>query len=147
MSEPTRVYTPGKAAEELGITTQSLRRYAQHYAEVFSEVPQHAGQRVFTEEIVEHLAVAQALQQGGKAPSIRAGLEMVRDGAPTDALERQEGPTFEAAVLERLERLTAAVERLTEENRVLHAQLRALEPPKEPSEGQPKRRPWWRWWG
>ncbi len=128
MSEPTRIYTPGEAADTLGVTTQSLRRYAQDYAGVFDEVPQHAGQRVFDDLIVERLTAAQALQQGNKAPSIRAALELVRDGSASGVLERLEQPSFEEAVLDRLERLTQAVERLQEENRVLHGALQALEP-------------------
>jgi DNA-binding transcriptional MerR regulator len=130
MTQPTRVFSPGEAASTLGVTTQSLRRYAQYYGEVFDEVPQHAGQRVFTEEIVERLAAAQALQQANKAPSIKAALELVRNGA-SEALERLEQPSFEAAVLDRLEQLTAAVARLQEGNRALAEQLRALEPPKD----------------
>ncbi len=134
MTQPTRIYTPGEAADALGVTTQSLRRYAQYYAEVFAEVPQHAGQRVFTGEIVERLAAAQVLQQGNKAPSIKAALELVRYGDASEVLERLEQPSFEEAVLDRLERLTKAVEGLQEHNRVLQEQLRALEAPAQEKE-------------
>ena len=84
---------------------------------------------MFTGEIVERLAAIQVLQQGSKGPSIKAALELVREGDASEVLERLEQLSFEEALCWRLERLTKAVEGLQEHNRVLQEQLRALEAP------------------
>lgn len=121
-----RVYTPGQAAAVLGVTTQSLRRYADDYAEVFEPVVQHGKQRVFDDLILNRLRSAQGLQQQGVAGSIKAGLEMVRDGtSDIDGIALPAATPFEQLVLERLDALAEMVVQLSEENRVLQRNLTA----------------------
>ncbi len=147
MQQPTRVYTPGEAAAELGVTTQSLRRYAQHYAKVFEPVAQHAKQRVFTDEVVTRLRTAQALQQANRAPSIKAGLELIRDG-----LAEAQGLATGREDADPIRVLADTVRALTEEIAALRAtveaqgeQVKALGAPKD--EQPAPRRPWWKVWG
>jgi DNA-binding transcriptional MerR regulator len=131
MESSGRVYTPGQAAQVLGVTTQTLRRYAEDYGEVFEPVIQHGRQRVFDDAFVARLQQAQAMQQANTAPSIRVALELVRDGLPlSEVITRPEQPPFEQAVLERLNALAEMVTQLGEENRVLNRRLNELEPPK-----------------
>ncbi len=132
MESAVRIFTPGEAAKELGVTTQSLRRYAEAYGDVFNEIPQHAGQRVFDDLFVTRLQAAQVLQHANKAPSIRAALEIVRDTSEAgDVLAEVTQPPFEQLVLERLETLAQMVMQLQEENRALREGLRQLEAPKD----------------
>lgn len=133
--EPSgRVYTPGQAAAVLGVTTQSLRRYADDYGEVFEPILKYGKERVFDDLIVERLRNAQALQQQGSAASIKAALEMIRDGkTASDALLLPTAATpFEGAVLERLDALAKMLVQLSNENKVLQERLTAALPPGEP---------------
>ena len=170
------IYTPGEAAKLLDVTTQTLRRYAEDYAEVFEPVVQKGRQREFDALFVARLRQAQELQQANKAPSIRVGLERVRDGiAPEELSEHLAQTPFEQTVLKQLQALAEMVKQSAEENRALREENRALnnrvkqlEAPHVDSEGEAKRmnryllgelerrrlegehqaqrRPWWRWW-
>lgn len=128
--EPSgRVYTPGQAAQVLEVTTQTLRRYADDYGEVFEPVLQHGRQRVFDDLFVVRLQQAQALQQANSAPSIRVALEFVRDGSGAgEAVAHSGQPPFEREVLEKLSALAEMVAHLANENRELQGRLNQLEP-------------------
>lgn len=132
MEQTGRIYSPGQAAQVLGVTTQTLRRYAEDYAKVFEPITQHGRQRVFDDLFVERLRRAQALQTQNLVPSILAGLERVRDGDPeTEDLATPEQTPFERAVLERLNALAEMVVQLGEQNRVLQGRLQQLEAPRD----------------
>lgn len=166
------IYTPGQAAQLLGVTTQTLRRYAEDYAEVFEPVVQQGRQRVFDDVFVARLNQAQAMQQANMVPSIRVGLERVRDGVLADELiEGTAQPPFEQVVLEQLRALAEMVRQLGEENRTLTDRLKQIEAPSEnvgreaeleqmnryllgelerrrlEGEQRVPQRPWWRLWG
>lgn len=128
--EPSgRVYTPGQAAQVLEVTTQTLRRYADDYGDVFEPVIQHGRQRVFDDLFVARLQQAQALQQANTAPSIRVALEFVRDGGGGgEAVAHPGQPPFESEVLEKLGALAEMVAHLADENRALQGRLTQLEP-------------------
>jgi DNA-binding transcriptional MerR regulator len=132
-----RVYTPGEAARELDITTQSLRRYAQAYAEVFEPVAQHAKQRVFTDEVVERLRTAQALQQANRAPSIREALELVKQGvADTEVIEQAvQHPDPVMVLAETVRALQAEIVALRQTVEAQSEQLKALTPPTDTTSG------------
>lgn len=177
MDAAMRVYTPGEAAQTLGITTNTLRRYAEDYTDVFEAIPQRGRQRVFDDSILERLRTAQALQHANRAPSVLAALEMVRDGLESpDDLATPKPPPFEEAVLNRLAVLAEMVTQLHAENTALHDRLNVFEAPRENTEkraaleaenadlrqrniallGELERRrtktvtpqrPWWRVWG
>lgn len=131
--EPSgRVYTPGQAAQVLEVTTQTLRRYADDYGEVFEPVSQHGRQRVFDDVFITRLRQAQTLQQANTAPSIRVALEFIRDGTPAGEIVVHPGqPPFEQAVLERLSALAEMITHLADDNRALQGRLNQLEPPRE----------------
>lgn len=131
--EPSgRVYAPGQAAQVLEVTTQTLRRYADDYGEVFEPVSQHGRQRVFDDVFIARLRQAQTLQQANTAPSIRVALEFIRDGTPAGETVAHPGPPpFEQVVLEGLSALAEMVARLSEENKALQGRLNQLEAPRE----------------
>lgn len=172
MEDAQTVYTPGEAARLLGVTTQTLRRYAEDYGEVFEPVVQQGRQRAFDSVFVARMHQAQVMQQANKAQSIRAALELVRDGTTSAELsEHPTQPPFEQAVLEQLRALGEMVVQLSEDNKALRVQVKQLEAPREGSNSEPEtarmnryllgelerrraeadqrqqRRPWWQFWG
>jgi hypothetical protein len=125
---------------------------------------------VFTDEVLDRLRAAQALQQMHRAPSIKVALERVRDGLSESLAPRQ--PTFEEAVIARLELLAEVVKRLEAENTAIRAQLMLEATPLQQDERQElddlrrrvtylqgelerrdgnkqafPQRPWWKFWG
>lgn len=131
--EPSgRVYTPGQAAQVLEVTTQTLRRYADDYGEVFGPVIQRGRQRMFDDIFINRLGQAQVLQQTNAAPSIRVALEFIRDRTPAgEAIAHPDQPPFEQTVLEKLNALAEMVTHLSAENRALHRRLNQLEAPRD----------------
>lgn len=171
MDDVQTVYTPGEAARILGVTTQSLRRYADDYGAVFEPVVQRGKQREFDDTFIARLRQAQVLQQANKVPSILVGLERLRDGIATGEVAEHPTPQtpFEQAVLEQLRALGEMVVQLSEDNKVLRAQVRQLETSRESNETETarmnkyllgelerhrveaeqktQRRSWWQVWG
>ena len=104
-----------KAARALGLSTAGLRRNAQAYEAVFGRIARDNGGRVYSDEVLGRLKAARALRKSGRAPSLEAALERVReDLRGAYGPSRSTGSSFEAEVTARLDALTTAVERLTE---------------------------------
>ncbi len=128
---------PTTAAEVLGVSTATLRRYAQAWEKAFGPLPRApGGGRLWPSTALARLAAARDLA--------------LRDGIPLEeALLRVEGepplvatPRPEEEVPALLRTLVAKVEALEEE---IQALTRAIETLKKAQ--APKRRPWWRFWG
>jgi hypothetical protein len=88
---------------------------------------------VFTDEVVTRLRAAQALQQANRAPSIKAGLELIRDG-----LAEAQGLATGREDADPIRVLADTVRALTEEITALRAtveaqgeQVKALGAPKD----------------
>jgi predicted RNase H-like nuclease (RuvC/YqgF family) len=84
------------------------------------------------------------LHQDGKAVSLELALELIAkgDAEVSTVLTRANGPTFEEAVIARLEALTRAVEAQTDrikaleaENAAMYGKLKALTPPSDTQPG------------
>ena len=104
-----------KAARALGLSTAGLRRNAQAYEAVFGRIARDNGGRVYSDEVLGRLKAARALQKSGRAASLEAALERVReDLRGAYGPSRSSDSSFEAEVTARLDALTTAVERLTE---------------------------------
>lgn len=82
MGERLPGLSPGAAAEVLGVSPQTLRRYAGFYEAVYGPVPRRDRQRLFTEEVLGRLRAAQVLVASGQAGGIKGGLEILKDGPP-----------------------------------------------------------------
>lgn len=156
-------------AERLGVTTAGLRRLADIYDTVYPPIKRDAKQnrrRVWTYEAISRLERARQLVQEDRARSIKAALELARDGteiprvtlaAPSQQVTQD---ALLVALLEHVQRLEARMEtmqhqleapkgettRETELERMNAYLLGELER-RSNLEMQAPRRPWWRWWG
>ncbi len=160
------VLTPGQAAEEMGVSDVTLRRYARAYERVFDDLKPDKGGRLFSGQVLDRLTAAKAMQESGQAVSLEQALLMLREGveAPTPArveagvqdlsedargslatLLRDELRTIireELAEARRLEGPTAEVEELRRMNAYLKGELERRDEEKAAEVG----RPWWKWW-
>ena len=123
------LYAPAEAERQLGVKGSTLRNYAKAYEQVFEPLPRGGrGERLWSVEALERLSAARTLHQDGKAVSLELALELIArgDAEVSTVLTRANEPTFEEAVISRLEALTRAVEALQGENIQLREQLKAL---------------------
>lgn len=96
MTERVSGLAPGAAADALGVSPQTLRRYAGHYERVHGPLPRRDGQRLLTHEALERLRAAQALVQSGQATAFRAALLRLEHGPPPEAAFPAAPPTGDA---------------------------------------------------
>jgi DNA-binding transcriptional MerR regulator len=134
-------FLPATAAKTLGVSTATLRRYAQAWEKAIGPLPRAArGGRLWPKSALARLAAARELAQR-KGLLLEEALLRVEGEAPllvATAHPEEETPALLREVLARVEALEGEVRALKEENAHLREALRALEPP--------KRRPWWRLW-
>jgi DNA-binding transcriptional MerR regulator len=134
-------FLPATAAKTLGVSTATLRRYAQAWEATIGPLPRAArGGRLWPKSALARLAAARELAQR-KGLLLEEALLRVEGEAPllvATTRPEEETPALLQEVLDRVEALEGEVRALKEENARLREALRALEPP--------KRRPWWRLW-
>jgi DNA-binding transcriptional MerR regulator len=127
---------PTTAAEALGVSTATLRRYAYAWEAVFDPLPRApGGGRLWPKAALARLKAARELAQREDLPLEEALLRV--EGEPplvaTPRPEEEETPAL-------LRKLVAKVEALEEEVRAL---TRAIETLKK---AQAPKKPWWRFW-
>ncbi len=128
------LFFPTTAAEVLGVSTATLRRYAQAWEKVIGPLPRApGGGRLWPRAALARLAAARDLAQRENLP-LEEALLRVEGEPPLVATARPEG---EALAL--LRTLVAKVEALEEE---IQALKRAIETLKK----QAPKKPWWRLW-
>ena len=132
-STTIEVYPPAEAARQLAVSATTQRRMARVYEDVCGDLPRNdRGDRLWTREALEYIASARELHRMGQAVSIEAALQTVTRGeAETgQAVDRSAGVTAEPweRILEELQALRGAVERLTADNKALREELKALPP-------------------
>jgi DNA-binding transcriptional MerR regulator len=136
MGQPEELLFPSLAAEALGVSPPTLRRYAQAWEKAFGPLPRApGGGRLWPRPALARLAAARELAQREGIP-LEEALLRVEGEPPPVATAR---PEEEAPAL--LRRLVAKVEALEEEVRAL---TRAIETLKK---AQAPKKPWWRVWG
>ena len=141
MGQPEELLFPALAAEALGVSPATLRRYAQAWEKAFGPLPRApGGGRLWPRPTLARLKAARELAQREGLP-LEEALLRVEGEAPLVATARSEEEALALLreVVARMEALEGEVRALREENARLREALRALEPP--------KRRPWWRFWG
>jgi len=141
MGQPEELLFPALAAEALGVSLATLRRYAQAWEKAFGPLPRApGGGRLWPRPALARLKAARELAQREGLP-LEEALLRVEGEAPLVATARpeEEALALLREVVARMEALEGEVRALKEENARLREALRALEPP--------KRRPWWRFWG
>jgi len=141
MGRPEELLFPALAAEALGVSPATLRRYAQAWEKAFGPLPRApGGGRLWPRAALARLKAARELAQREGLP-LEEALLRVEGEAPLVATARpeEEALALLREVVARMEALEGEVWALKEENARLREALRALEPP--------KRRPWWRFWG
>jgi len=141
MGQPEELLFPALAAEALGVSPATLRRYAQAWEKAFGPLPRApGGGRLWPRPALARLQAARELAQREGIP-LEEALLRVEGEAPLAAPARpeEEALALLREALARLEGLEAEVKALREENARLREALKALEPP--------RRRPWWRFWG
>jgi len=141
MGQPEELLFPALAAEALGVSPATLRRYAQAWEKAFGPLPRApGGGRLWPRPALARLKVARELAQREGLP-LEEALLRVEGEAPLVATARpeEEALALLRELVARMEALEGEVRALKEENARLREALRALEPP--------KRRPWWRFWG
>jgi DNA-binding transcriptional MerR regulator len=141
MGQPEELLPPTLAAEALGVSPATLRRYAKAWEKVFGPLPRApGGGRLWPRPALARLKAARELAQREGLP-LEEALLRVEGEAPlvATAHPKEEALALLREVVARMEALEGEVRALKEENARLREALRALEPP--------KRRPWWRFWG
>ncbi len=132
MGQPEELLFPALAAEALGVSPATLRRYAQAWEKAFGPLPRApGGGRLWPRPALARLKAARELAQ-------REGLPL-EEALVATAHPEEEALALLREVVARMEALEGEVRALREENARLREALRALEPP--------RRRPWWRFWG
>ena len=114
------------------------------YEAVSGDLPREGSMRLYPEEAVERLEAARTLRDQGGLSSLEAALQALASGQlePNDVQPLAQVSDADRTLLELREEvrsLTRAVGTLIEQNRVLHEQMKALEPAR-----SPKR--WWQIW-
>ncbi len=126
---------PTTAAEVLGVSTATLRRYAYAWEAVIGPLPRApGGGRLWPRSALARLAAARELAWREGLPLEEALLRVEGEPPPLVATPR---PEEEALAL--LRQVLARVEALEEEVRAL---TRAIETLKK----QAPKKPWWRFW-
>lgn len=124
-----QMFTPGAAAQRLGISGSALRRLAVAYVEVFGELPEAAGGgRLWPVAAVERLERARGLMAAGRARSVKDGLQTLEQaGDEPPVISVSSGR--EVQLLEYIASRLEGVERLEQEIGELRrevGELRAL---------------------
>ena len=125
---------PAEAMKRLDVADSTLRNYAKAYEAVFGPLGRGSrNERLWPIEAVERLSAAKALVDEGVAASIEAALGLQAGGevSTSEVLSHATNPSFEEAVVARLETLTEEIRTLRQENSEVRQQLKALEAPKE----------------
>jgi DNA-binding transcriptional MerR regulator len=138
MGQPEELLFPALAAEALGVSPATLRRYAQAWEKAFGPLPRApGGGRLWPRAALARLKAARELAQREGLP-LEEALLRVEGEAPLVATARpeEEALALLREVVARMEALEVEVRALREENARLREALRALEPP--------RRRPWWK---
>jgi DNA-binding transcriptional MerR regulator len=138
MGRPEELLFPALAAEALGVSPATLRRYAQAWEKAFGPLPRApGGGRLWPHPALARLKAARELAQREGLP-LEEALLRVEGEAPLVATARpeEEALALLREVVARMEALEVEVRALREENARLREALRALEPP--------RRRPWWK---
>ena len=141
MGQPEELLFPALAAEALGVSPATLRRYAQAWEKAFGPLPRApGGGRLWPRPALARLKAARELAQREGLP-LEEALLRVEGEAPLVATVRpeEEALALLRELVARMEALEGEVRALKEENARLREALRALEPP--------KRWTWWRFWG
>ena len=167
------VFPPAEAMKQLDVADSTLRNYAKAYEGVFEPLPRGPrNERLWSAQALERLSAAKSLMDEGVAASVEAALRLQAGGdiSTEEVLTRAASPSFEAAVVARLESLTEEMRALRRENGEFREGLKALEAPKEQADEledlrrrnrylneelerlkgeaeQQEKRPWWRRWG
>ena len=134
---------PTEAAELLGVSEASLRRYAQAWEKAIGPLPRTpGGGRLWPKAALARLQAARRIMRAEEIPLEEALLKVEGPSLPLPQpapKPEEEALALLREALARLEGLEAEVKALREENARLREALKALEPP--------RRRPWWRFWG
>jgi len=126
------LFFPTTAAEVLGVSTATLRRYAYAWEAVFGPLPRApGGGRLWPSTALARLKAARELAQRNGIPLEEALLRVEGEPPPvaTPRPEEKETPA--------LRRLVAKVEALEEEIQELKRAIETLEK---------GRKPWWKLW-
>ncbi len=130
------LFFPTTAAEVLGVSTATLRRYAYAWEAAIGPLPRApGGGRLWPRSALARLAAARKLAQREGIPLEEALLRVEGEPPPLVATPR---PEEEIPAL--LRQVLARVEAVEEEVRALK---RAIETLKK----QAPKKPWWRFWG
>lgn len=80
-----QVFTPRAAAQELGVSAATLRRYVLSYERVFDKLEPGEHGRLYPAQVLDRLSSAKKMQESGQAVSLEQALLMLREGveAPT----------------------------------------------------------------
>jgi DNA-binding transcriptional MerR regulator len=133
MGQPEELLFPALAAEALGVSPATLRRYAQAWEKAFGPLPRApGGGRLWPRAALARLKAARELAQREGLPLEEALLQVEGEPPPVATARPEE----EALAL--LRRLVAKVEALEEEIQALKRAIETLK--KDP-------KPWWRVWG
>ncbi len=129
------LFFPTTAAEVLGVSTATLRRYAYAWEKAIGPLPRApGGGRLWPRSALARLAAARKLARREDLPLEEALLRVEGEPPPLVATPR---PEEEVPAL--LRELVAKVEALEEE---VQALTRAIETLRKAS-----KKPWWRFWG
>jgi DNA-binding transcriptional MerR regulator len=130
------LFFPTTAAEVLGVSTATLRRYAYAWEKAIGPLPRApGGGRLWPSTALARLAAARELAQREGLPLEEALLKVEGEPPPLVATPR---PEEEVPAL--LREVLARVEALEEE---IQGLKRAIETLKK----QAPKKPWWRFWG
>jgi DNA-binding transcriptional MerR regulator len=128
------LFFPTTAAKTLGVSTATLRRYAQAWEATIGPLPRApGGGRLWPRTALARLAAARELAHRKGLPLEEALLRVEGEPPPLVATPR---PEEETPAL--LRKLVAKVEALEEEIQDLKRAIETLEKGK---------KPWWRFWG
>jgi len=130
------LFFPTTAAEVLGVSTATLRRYAYAWEAVFGPLPRApGGGRLWPRSALARLKAARELAKREDIPLEEALLRVEGEPPPvaTPHSEEEETPAL-------LQKLVAKVEALEEEIQDLKRAIETLKKAQAP-------RPWWRFWG
>jgi DNA-binding transcriptional MerR regulator len=127
-------FLPATAAKTLGVSTATLRRYAQAWEKAIGPLPRAArGGRLWPKSALARLAAARELAQR-KGLLLEEALLRVEGEPPLVATPRPE----EEEVPALLQKLVARMEAMEEEIQDLKRAIETLE--------KTSKRPWWRFW-
>jgi DNA-binding transcriptional MerR regulator len=129
------LFFPTTAAEVLGVSTATLRRYAYAWEKAIGPLPRApGGGRLWPRSALARLKVARELARKEEIPLEEALLRVEGEPPPLVATPRPE----EEEALTLLRKLVARMEALEEEVQALKRAIETLQ--------KTSKRPWWRFW-